>query len=304
MFAAKQFTQAYDAFKTSYKINPALSALYNMAMCEQVLGFYVESITSFRKLIRDYKGNLKPEVMQKARHSIDKLMTLVGALTLNDPPDEAALEIDGTSIGMAPFEEPIILNPGQHSIEITAEGYMPLTTYVTIAAGSRVVVQASLRKIEATVEEPAPIAEKTASNAPIGPGKTPAESVAPVPSAPRFSNLLIAGLCTAGLGAAGIVVGGIFTYRQGENINDADRAAKRLEDDDAYDYDDYYSTYLNIKDNRFPSDDLGMKIGYIAGGTLIAAGIVLIAVDAMLEKGKTRESTTVYPTVSGLGVAF
>ena len=97
-FSKERFEEAYVAFKVSYEMNPSLVVLYNIAMCEQILGHYAKSISSFQKFLKEGTDILHSEMLKNSKESIRKLMYLVGTLTLLNPPPGAAIKIDGKII--------------------------------------------------------------------------------------------------------------------------------------------------------------------------------------------------------------
>lgn len=59
----------------------------------------------------------------------------------------AQVALDGTPVAMAPMIHPLKVKSGEHHIRVTAAGYMPWNTRVTVSAGETVNVLVKLRRI-------------------------------------------------------------------------------------------------------------------------------------------------------------
>ena len=316
-FANENYAEAYRAFKTSYEMKPVLTVLYNIAMCEMILGDYVQSLNSFTQLIHEGDGVIPDDFVEKAKSSMAELKSLVGTLTIKNAPPGALLHIDDNRTESLPLNTPLLLNPGNYTIRVTHDNFEPLSYKLVIESGKATIVQAAVLK-EKLPQRPLsttgaadtgklntsnPNHGKLTSNSlahSIDSSTTAEESVFYRPH--RASPLFIAGLSNIGLGVAGLTVGGVCTYWQRRNLSNLDAAERTLEKDG--DYQTYLTTYKDIEKHRFPAANLGIKIGYIAGGVLTAAGIVMVTIDRVRHKGKNRTDYTLFPTTHGVGVYF
>jgi hypothetical protein len=67
---------------------------------------------------------------------LEEVLKLVGTLRIQVEPAGAEVLIDGKSEGKAPFEDPLFVDPGKHTIEVKLDGYKPAQVVVDMAAGS------------------------------------------------------------------------------------------------------------------------------------------------------------------------
>lgn len=58
-----------------------------------------------------------------------------GTLAISSLNEGAKIQIDGRYIGTVPLAQPVELPPGEHSVEITLDGWVPVTRKVTVSPG-------------------------------------------------------------------------------------------------------------------------------------------------------------------------
>ncbi|MCP4678392.1 MAG: PEGA domain-containing protein [Deltaproteobacteria bacterium] len=150
LFGKEDYPGALMAFEESYKLRPKASVLYNIGMCQKALYRYSESIATFREYLSNGK-KIKRDRRKEVEAAISEMEGLVGGLKLTDVPDGAVVMINGDKVGKTPFEKPIPLDPGRHTVKVTKDGFEPLEIDVTSASGAEVVVRAALSKAQATL---------------------------------------------------------------------------------------------------------------------------------------------------------
>jgi len=323
---AENYPAALTAFEESYRLVPKPALLFNIAMCEKALFRYVDSITSFQRFIRESGDGAKPELVQQAEQAMAEMMRLVGTLKISDAPEGAKVSVDGKGIGPVPSKGGVLLDPGGHSVRVEADGFKPLVTDITIASGAEVPLRAKLTKVSAWLKVDCAKGQlavrvdgKVAGNCPYegeaepglhevtvtGPGMDdftrsveikPGDSVtvsvgaagADGEPSEGSKGLLVGGIVTAVLGVGAGVMGLAFNVK-GMKDEEAAAAAPANSDERA-------------KHNDAVETDAAMRtVGYVAGGVLVATGVVLMAVSA--KKKSKGEAPVAFAPVPG-GVAF
>lgn len=145
MIEQENYLGALSAFKEAYKLRPKETILFNIGMCYKALYRYVEAIETFKQCLSD--ATKRPEIKQKAKEAIRVLEGLVGKVRLTDAPTAAQVLLNGKKIGMTPFAEPLLVNPGQHSLWVGKKGYKTLRTDITVVSGAELSVRAALKRI-------------------------------------------------------------------------------------------------------------------------------------------------------------
>lgn len=331
----ENYPAALAAFEESYKLVPKPGLLYNIAMCQKALFRYVESIASFKKYVSAMGANIKPEMRLTVDQAISDMQKLVGTVLIDGAPDGADVFIDDRAVGATPLKEPLITDPGQHSIRVERDGFKPLRTEVTVPSGATIAVRAALHSVaawikiaceaegavvhldgkvvggcpfegevqpgehEVKVQEPGKPAflQKfevssggTATVAvTLQTGKAPGEGDE---GAKKPRGLLIGGIAALALGAGAGVVGGVFAAKRGDALDTVENPASRAEYDAAgEDAKKYHGVMLG---------------GFVGAGVFIAAGVVLIVLDAKGAKKSEGDASAVAlrPAPGGIAVEF
>jgi len=154
LVAAEDFPSALAAFEESYELAPRPTTLFNIGMCQKGMFLYVEATATFRRYLEDTTGEGETEMRTKARLAIEELSTLVGRLAVTGAPDGALITVDGKRAGVTPASEPIEVDPGKHAVRITADGYEPFETEVTVASSTEAAIRVEMAELPAAEEEP------------------------------------------------------------------------------------------------------------------------------------------------------
>jgi len=189
---------------------------------------------------------------------------------------DGLVSVDGLLVGPCPYEGPV--DPGKHVVVIRAPGRKDVSRNVETTAGGTALVAVSL-------EAAPPPPEEAQKNAP-----------APAPEAEKSSHnlyLFVGGITCTALGAAGLGVGGYYTFKAYSDQDDGRKAAGVGDT----------KTYNDVKNNRLPEDQAGMIAGFAAGGALVATGVILLILDKTSE-GKEEDKISVLPTPQGVTVRF
>jgi tetratricopeptide (TPR) repeat protein len=175
------FDAALAAFETSYELAPNLTVLYNIGMCQKAVAQYSESLVTFRDYLKKGEGAIPEEKRQNVEQAIaDITANRVGTLTLSSVPSGALLIIDEASVGEIPLPAPVMLNPGQHTIQISTVGFETVTVEVRINAGEVKALDVSMKPLTGVLRiacDPAG-ALVTIDGDPVG--RCPVETIKPV----------------------------------------------------------------------------------------------------------------------------
>jgi len=203
LLAAGKLRQACPKFAESYRLDPALGSLLNLATCHQLEGKTASAWGEFRDAEQQARraGDAK-----RQKFAADKAAALEGNLpkmivTVTDPRPGMAVARDGVALGDASFNTALPVDPGEHVISAEAPGFKRWETRFEATAGKRSsVVVPPLDRADPQVESP--------------PTPTPASSEQPPPQAPAPGDSGITGrtvgLVIGGVGLASLAVGGAF----------------------------------------------------------------------------------------------
>jgi hypothetical protein len=164
-FAVENYSAALSAFLKSYEILPNPNVLFNIGMCQRALFDFAASIETLREYL-EKKGESVPA---DEREQIDKILAdmegSVGRLQIIVSEEGAAVTIDSGKPELSPLAGPVILNPGEHVVEVEKEGFVGRKQTVTLKEGGKETLEIEL--------EPVPVAAPP--EAVLEPGKVKAD---------------------------------------------------------------------------------------------------------------------------------
>lgn len=179
---------ARAAFLQAYALHKHPAVLLNLAQSSLKSGHSLEAAKYFQQFLKEYSG-ATPAQRSDAEAGLADARTHIGRIDVTSAPSGAELLIDGESIGVAPFDHPIDVEPGSHTVK--AHGHTDETVTVICSAGSVVTARfaaPAAPPAAAPIPAPAPTppAEEPAP-APAEPTPAPAEATQP-PQPPAASN--------------------------------------------------------------------------------------------------------------------
>ena len=257
------YEPACPKLEESQKLDPAPGTQYQLAVCYESTNRPATALALFlevadlaqkagykdkEKVARDNAAALEPKV-PRIVIEVDAKQRVSGLVVTRD----------GAAVDPSQFGRPILLDPGEATIEATAPGKKPFRSVVTIqGVGTRVTVPIQLEDL-APREQPPP------------------------PPKSSFGPFHIAAVGAAAVGVGGVVVGSVF------GMSAKDAYEKAINDD----------TLCPTKKTCYPEgkrlvdgargDALVSTIAFAAGGVFLAGGVVLFVLAPTLTGAKTSE---------------
>jgi hypothetical protein len=142
------FSAALAEFQATYAAHPTAGVLYNIGLTQKGLFRYDESIKTLERYLKDADG-LPPERKREVEQLIAEMRALLADVTLKGVPDGATIMLDGRTIGTAPVGT-LAVAAGNHTLEVLADGYVPIKKDITVAAGIPVTLKLGMRTIPKT----------------------------------------------------------------------------------------------------------------------------------------------------------
>ncbi len=247
LFEAGKFAEACEKLDESQRLDPAVGTQFNLAECWQKLGRLLKARAAFEDVVRIAHSSGKADLEQRAKERLTKLETDIPRVivTASAPPPDT-MSIDGVTHPASELAAGIPVDPGEHDVEASAQGKTPHHAKVTSAIGTRTVVQI-------------PVLADVPSAAPI--------VAAPPEDRKEGRTQRTIAVVSLGVGAAGLLVGGIFGLISLSDHNKAGelcQVATRCESEAGVDA---------WRDARSAGNV--STIAFIVGGVGVAAGAVL-----------------------------
>jgi hypothetical protein len=312
--APDRFERAYGEFKAAYADSSSWQVLGNLGMVAQELERYGEAIDAYRGYIEGGSKKLKAKERKQFQRDLSLLESDVATLKLNAAPDGAWIVDErvpemGSPVvnryGPLSGEIELRVRPGHHLVHAELSGYTAETWEVNAAASSTATHRFELKTISRASERPEP---ESALQAPPE-AAAPAIEDPPVDS-PGVNGLRVTSYVALGLGAVGLGVGTWFLVQHQGTANDADRAFKDCETRrgtpgvcdvsqlNAMAQRDDYALKAQRLDAKEADQRTAATIGFIAGGALLAGGLVLFFISADSDE-KSEAGVQIVPWING-----
>lgn len=245
------YQPACPRLEESQKLDPAPGTQYQLAVCYEnvdrpatALALYLEvaelakkaGFTDKEKVARDNAAALEPKVPR-----------IVIEVAAKQRVTGLVITRDGATVPESQYDRPILVDPGEATIEATAPGKKPFRSVVTVkGTGTRVTVPILLEDI-----------------APSAAAKPP-----PPPKS-SFGPQRIAAVGVAALGVGGVVVGSVFGLQAKDGYDKAISDPSLCPTKKAC-----YPEGKRLVDGA-RGDALISTIAFAAGGVALAGGVVL-----------------------------
>jgi hypothetical protein len=271
---AKDCQKAADRFERADKLYQAPTITLGLARAYVCLGKFVKGKEKYNLVIREQLAPDAPDAFKTAqadaRKEIAGLDAKIGyvTITVQGPASDAAkVTIDGEEVPAAALGVKRPVDPGQHVITADATGWKPGETTVTITAQQNTPAEIVL------------VADPNETEDTVGPGPGGGDDG-------TGDTLRLVGFIALGVGAAGLIVGGVtggLAIGKHGDLSDACGENGQCPADQQGTLDDY-NTFGTVS-----------TIGFIAGGVVAAAGLVLVLV-APSVGGEEAATLRVSPT--------
>lgn len=290
---AGKLADACPKLDESYKLDPAGGTVFALADCLEAQGRVASAWARFAEAreVARRKANTEKEAESARRMAAleSKLPRLIISLAAEQR-ELAGLEVrrDGIVVGKATFGAALPIDPGPHTIEASAPGKRRWSSRIDVPAGAGSTTVA----VPALADEP--VAASPAPDAAPPPGAASTAPVAPTPAAPRdepapSQTPRYLGYGALAVGAVSLGVAYLYHSKQNGKVDEAaphcpdgcDDTGKEL-------YKEARSAYT------------GSLVAGIAGGVLVAGGVVLLVTAPSAKKRAAR--VWLAPTLGGAAV--
>lgn len=173
-----QHEEARVKFVQAYAVLKSTKVLYNLAIAEKKTSHPVECIQHFRIFLKD--PTITPDLRARAEQIIAELSKTTSRVEIAATPG-ADVRIDGVAVGRAPFDEPVDVAVGHHTVAATLDANNK-TTEIDTTAGA-------LAKVDVSF---------------------PGVVVGPTPGTPSNTGKFIGAGVLAGVGVLGLIGWGAF----------------------------------------------------------------------------------------------
>jgi hypothetical protein len=211
---------ALPKLERAEKLYHAAVVASRLGECYVSVGRLVEGTEVLRKLLREPQpAEVTPalsKALDRAQHVLDAAKPRIAGLTVKvTAVQDMSVKLDGVVVPSALADTEIPTDPGEHSIEVSAPGFLKSSTHVKVAEAEKKSVTLTLSRdpnaAVAAAPPTEPVAHQPSSTAPISSTPEPDRGGGPsAPPPPPVRANHTAAYVSLGVGAAGVVTGGVL----------------------------------------------------------------------------------------------
>lgn len=191
------YASACPKFADSQRLDPAAGTLINLADCEEHVGQLGRAWQHWREALeRLPEGDPRRSVVAGRGAAADARVPRLTIVLAKGAPTDIVIRRDELELGSSLLGVAVPLDPGRHTVTLEARGHLPSRQDVFLPEGARATVELSPGP---------PVVEGRPEPASTGSAQAPQ---AAVPS-PEKGGLSVLGLASLGVGAVGLVTGGV-----------------------------------------------------------------------------------------------
>jgi hypothetical protein len=289
LMASGSTAQACPKYAESQRLDPQLGTLLHLGECYARAGKPASAWASFKdalEIAQSRNDPREPKIKQRVAE-LEKTLPKLVIQVAEPAPEGLEIKQDGDLVGKAIWGSPVPVDPGEHAVTAAAPGMKPWKGSVQVAAGAGI-ARIEIPPLEA---EPAPATPPAAAAAPAaGTATVPVDEGAVPHDSSRGNLQRILGWSTAGLGLVGIGVGVAFELKRSSKLSERDGLCP----DDMCDNPNDPARIASLTDQARTASTIG-AVGFIAGGVLIAGGMVLVFT---APHGDAATSVSAFPVVA------
>lgn len=132
----ERWREAAEAFSASRALVERPSTIFNLAGALYRLGRLVEARETFEAYLEVAPRNDRARTTE-AKRMVDVLRDAIVRLTLRVEPDDAEVTLDGQAVAGTGEVRVLVMDPGDHTLEVSADGFVPRRLPVNLAEAER-----------------------------------------------------------------------------------------------------------------------------------------------------------------------
>ncbi|MDP3276147.1 MAG: PEGA domain-containing protein [Deltaproteobacteria bacterium] len=138
----RRFAEAITSLEESQRLRPSPAVTYNLGLALRGVGRVQDAIAAFERYLAQPSRSATPTELEQVRGIVTQLRAAIVQLDLRTIPSTSVVRLDGQA--PVSLTGPVTLDPGPHTLEISAPTYLSTTRTLQLAAGSRTTLEVTL----------------------------------------------------------------------------------------------------------------------------------------------------------------
>jgi hypothetical protein len=145
LFDEGKLPLARDEMEKAYAMAPSYKLLYNLGLVYRQLNDHARAVQTFENYLSQGAWEIPDARVAEVTRMLSELTPLVGSVRVTSKDPGVQIFVDDRFVGQTPIDEPIAVNPGEHSVTGKLVGKLPSTTPFSAAIGEIVPLQVDLK---------------------------------------------------------------------------------------------------------------------------------------------------------------
>jgi serine/threonine-protein kinase len=302
LIAKGQYQAACPKLEESYRIDPGIGTLLNLADCWEHLGRTASAWARFREAAGTARRSGQKDREKFANTRANALEPKLSYLVVEVKAGATTHVMkDGASIGVAQWGTRLPVDPGPHSVEAKAPAKRPWQQTIEVPAdGKTISVTVPLLEDEPVRVDSAPAVVPAVSKTAVPASHSPAQADAFRDAEPSSSSSNVTrtiGWTVGGIGVVGLAIGGFFSWKTYTKNADADAVCPSASQCTETDHVNYENAIADARSARTIA-----IVGFAAGGAALVAGSLLVLTSSRSPTAGIRIAPSMAAGAPGLNV--
>jgi tetratricopeptide (TPR) repeat protein len=148
LFEDGDFRLALIEFERAYALVPDYRVLYNIAQVNIQLGRYAEARRALEEYVNKAGAALPESRAAGVKDDLKMLAARTAHLSVTSNAAGADIILNDTPVGTAPLAEPLLVDAGEHRVELRKAGYVSRIQQVKLAGGDASSITVNLEEVK------------------------------------------------------------------------------------------------------------------------------------------------------------
>lgn len=149
LYKQSRWTEAEVQFQKAWDLRRSFDVAANLGDCELEIGQHREAAEHLAFAMREFPLTGKPALRNRLAQRLAVARAQVGTFEIRVSEPGAQVSIDGRSVGLAPINEEVFVDPGTHTVEAKLGDYETGRATVEVVKGaSKRVVIALVKRVD------------------------------------------------------------------------------------------------------------------------------------------------------------
>jgi tetratricopeptide (TPR) repeat protein len=122
LYSYGDYKGALENYVSAYELVQDNMLHYEIGLCCMKLGEWAGAAAELEKYVVGEGGSIDPQMAEEISVLLEDITKKIGVIYLTVETAGAEISVDGASCGKAPLQGGIFVDPGEHEIEVSAEG--------------------------------------------------------------------------------------------------------------------------------------------------------------------------------------